>query len=145
LAVQRGYRSPLGDSSESGISLCGSGPHTQRLRAERTGGRDDGPGLMRRRKSNCGLRVRCGVRAFRGAGHIRARIHPAKASLSRSSFVTLRQFLHPHRVLQTRDRCRTITPLLLLGVLPEPVHATRAYAETSTITQLARVPGKELP
>jgi hypothetical protein len=48
-------------------------------------------------------------------------------------------------VLRPRDRCRTITPLLLLGVLPEPVHAARSDAEISTITQLARVPGKELP
>ena len=44
-----------------------------------------------------------------------------------------------------RDRYRTITPLLLFGVLPEPVHATRSDAETSTIMHLARVPGKELP
>jgi hypothetical protein len=54
-------------------------------------------------------------------------------------------FRRPHHVLRPRDRCRTITPLLLFGVLPEPVHATRSDAETSTIMHLARVPGKELP
>src|SRR5580700_461837 len=60
-------------------------------------------------------------------------------------FVTLLPFLRPHHVLRPRDRCRTITPLFLFGVLPEPVHAARSDTEISTITQLARVPGKELP
>src|SRR5882762_500948 len=54
-------------------------------------------------------------------------------------------FRLPHHVLGPRDRYRTITPLLLVGVLPEPVHAARSDAEISTITQFARVPGKELP
>jgi hypothetical protein len=54
-------------------------------------------------------------------------------------------FRLPHHVLRPRDRCRTITPLLLFGVLPEPVHATLSEAEISTITHFARVPGKELP
>src|SRR5712671_4556472 len=70
---------------------------------------------------------------------------PAKASLFRSLLVTLLQFLRPHHVLRPRDRRRTITPLLLIGVLPEPVHAALSEAEISTITQFARVPGKELP
>src|SRR5712671_1543904 len=70
---------------------------------------------------------------------------PAKASLSRRLFVTLLQFLRPHHVLRPRDRCRTITPLLLFGVLPEPVHAALSEAKISTITHFARVPGKELP
>src|SRR5216684_3882283 len=55
------------------------------------------------------------------------------------------QFLRPHHVLRPRDRCRTITPLLLVRVLPEPVHAERSNAEMSTIMHLARIPGKELP
>src|SRR5882762_11957585 len=54
-------------------------------------------------------------------------------------------FRLPHHVLGPRDRRRTITPLLLVGVLPEPVHAARSKAEISTITHFARVPGKELP
>src|SRR5882672_8422504 len=66
-------------------------------------------------------------------------------SRSKSWFVTLLQFLRPHHVLRPRDRYRTITPLLLVGVLPEPVHAARSDAEISSITQFARVPGKELP
>src|ERR1700675_1412287 len=70
---------------------------------------------------------------------------PAKASLFRSLLVALLQFLRPHHVLRPRDRCRTITPLLLVGVLPEPVHAGRSDAEISPITHFARVPGKELP
>src|SRR5450631_114162 len=70
---------------------------------------------------------------------------PAKVSLSRRLLVTLLQFLRPHHVLRPRDRCRTITPLLLVGVLPEPVHAGRSDAEISPITHFARVPGKELP
>jgi hypothetical protein len=60
-------------------------------------------------------------------------------------FIRLLQFPRPHHVLRPRDRYRTITPLLLIGVLPEPVHAALSDAEISTITQLARVPGKELP
>jgi len=55
------------------------------------------------------------------------------------------QFLRPHHVLRPRDRCRTITPLLLNRVLPEPVHAALSETKMSTITHLARVPGKELP
>jgi len=70
---------------------------------------------------------------------------PAKASRFRSLLVTLLQFLRPQHVLRPRDRCRTITPFLLIGVLPEPVHAGRSDAEISPITQFARVPGKELP
>ncbi len=62
--------------------------------------------------------------------------------LSRS---TVPQFLRPHHVLRPRDRCRTITPLLLFGVLPEPVHAALSETKMSTITHFARVPGKELP
>src|ERR1700730_15725207 len=73
------------------------------------------------------------------------RFDPAKASLSRSWLVTVLHFLRPHHVLRPRDRCRTITPLLLVGVLPEPVHAGRSDAEISPITQFARVPGKKLP
>jgi hypothetical protein len=65
--------------------------------------------------------------------------------LSRSPYVTLLQFLRPHHVLRPRDRYRTITPLPLFGIFPEPVHATRSDAETSTIMHLARIPGKELP
>src|SRR6266568_3008657 len=49
------------------------------------------------------------------------------------------------RVLRPRDRCRTITPLLLVGILPEPVHAALSEAKISAITHFARVPGKELP
>jgi len=64
------------------------------------------------------------------------------SQLSRS---TVPQFLRPHHVLRPRDRCRTITPLLLFGVLPEPVHAALSETKMSTITHLARVPGKELP
>jgi hypothetical protein len=48
-------------------------------------------------------------------------------------------------VLSARDRRRAITPLLLGGVLPEPVHATRPDAEISTVAHLTRVPRKELP
>ena len=64
------------------------------------------------------------------------------SQLSRS---TVPQFLRPHHVLRPRDRCRTITPLLLIRVLPEPVHAALSETKMSTITHLARVPGKELP
>jgi hypothetical protein len=64
---------------------------------------------------------------------------------SRLSRSTVLPFRLPHHVLRPRDRCRTITPLLLFGVLPEPVHATLSEAEMSTIMHLARVPGKELP
>jgi hypothetical protein len=60
-------------------------------------------------------------------------------------FVRLLQFPRPHHVLRPRDRYRTITPLLLIGVLPEPVHTALSDAKISTITQLARVPWKELP
>src|ERR1700682_2986574 len=70
---------------------------------------------------------------------------PAKASLSRNWLVTVLHFLRPHHVLRPRDRCRTIAPLLLVGVLPEPVHAARSDAAISPITQFARVPGKEPP
>ena len=59
--------------------------------------------------------------------------------------IMLLQFPRPHHALRPRDRYRTITPLLLIGVLPEPMHAALSDAEISTITQLARVPGKELP
>ena len=55
------------------------------------------------------------------------------------------QFLRPHHVLRARDRCRTITSLLGVGVLPKPVHAAAADAEISTIAHLARVPGEVLP
>src|SRR5712691_12581558 len=99
------------------------------------------------------------------AGHLRGRDGPPRAvtsrpprgkfrnvsgrrrssRLSRSLYVTLLQFLRPHHVLRPRDRYRTITPLPLVGILPEPVHATRSDAETSTIMHLARIPGKELP
>jgi len=49
-------------------------------RAERTGGRDDGSGLTRRRKSNSGLQVRRAASAPSAAPRrIRAGIHPAKA------------------------------------------------------------------
>ena len=64
---------------------------------------------------------------------------------SRLSRSTVLPFRLPHHVLRPRDRCRTITPLLLFGVLPEPVHAALSEAEISTIAHLARVPGKELP
>jgi hypothetical protein len=37
------------------------------------------------------------------------------------------------------------SPVPSFRVLPEPVHAARSDTEISTITQLARVPGKELP
>ena len=59
--------------------------------------------------------------------------------------ILLLQFLCPHHVLRPRDRYRTIAQLFLIGVLPEPVHAALSDAEISTITHLARVPGKELP
>ena len=51
----------------------------------------------------------------------------------------------PHHVLRSRDRCRTITSLLLVGILPEPVHAALSEAEISAIAHFARVPGKVLP
>src|SRR6202051_4789965 len=70
---------------------------------------------------------------------------PAKASLSRNWLVTVLHFLRPHHVLRPRDRCRTIAPLLLVGVLPEPVHAALSEAEIAAITHFAGVPGKELP
>ena len=71
---------------------------------------------------------------------------PAKASLFRSLFVImLLPFRLPHHVLRPRDRRRTITPLLLFGVLPEPVHAEMSEAKIAAITHFARVPGKELP
>jgi hypothetical protein len=54
-------------------------------------------------------------------------------------------FRGPHHVLRPRDCCRTITQILLIRVPPEPVHATLSDTEISTITHLARVPGKELP
>jgi hypothetical protein len=59
--------------------------------------------------------------------------------------ITLLQIPRPHHVLRPRDRYRTITPLFLIGVLPEPVHAALSDAEISAITHFARVPGKELP
>jgi len=71
--------------------------------------------------------------------------HWRSSRLSRGLYVALVQFLRPHHVQRPRDRYRTITPLPLFGVLPEPVHATRPDAETSTIMHLARIPGKELP
>jgi hypothetical protein len=60
-------------------------------------------------------------------------------------FIMLLQFPRPYHVLRPRDRYRTITPLLLFGVLPEPVHAALSDAEISTIAHFACVPGKELP
>src|ERR1700741_2638688 len=51
----------------------------------------------------------------------------------------------PHHVLRPRDGCRTITHILLIGVPPEPVHATLSDAKISAITHFARIPGKELP
>jgi hypothetical protein len=60
-------------------------------------------------------------------------------------FLMLLQFPRPHHVLRPRDRYRTITPLLLFGVLPEPVHAALSDAKISTIAHFACVPGKELP
>ena len=71
--------------------------------------------------------------------------HWRSSRLSSGLYVALVQFLRPHHVLRPRDRYRTITSLPLFGVLPEPVHATRPDAETSTIIHLARIPGKELP
>src|SRR5271163_4950629 len=68
-----------------------------------------------------------------------------KAWISRSLFVTPVQLFRPYHVLGPRDRRRTITPLLLFGILPEPVHAARSEAEISAITHFPRVPGKELP
>src|SRR5206468_12873607 len=68
-----------------------------------------------------------------------------KALLFRSMFVMLLPFRRPHHVLRPRDRCRTIAPLLLFGILPKPVHAALSEAEISAITHFPRVPGKVLP
>src|SRR5271155_1527159 len=73
------------------------------------------------------------------------RSYPILRRLRGSLFIMLLQIPRPHHVLRPRDRYRTITPLLLIGVLPEPVHTARSDAEISTIAQFACVPGKELP
>jgi hypothetical protein len=70
---------------------------------------------------------------------------PAKASIFRIMSGMLLPFRRPHHVLRPRDRCRTITPLLRFGILPEPVHAALSDAEIPTITHFARVPRKVLP
>jgi len=68
---------------------------------------------------------------------------PAKALIFRTMSVL--PFRLPHHVLRPRDRCRTVTSLLLVGILPEPVHAALSEAEISPITHFARVPGIVLP
>ena len=69
---------------------------------------------------------------------------PARALIFRTMYGAL-PFRRPHHVLRPRDRCRTITALLLIWILPEPVHAALSKAEISTITHFARVPGIVLP
>ena len=100
----------------------------------------------------CIRRHRQGVRAHgsqqaprqdRGDAVAAPAIRPAKASLSRRLFVTLVQFLRPHHVLRPRDRCRTITPLLLIRRPPEnQCMQPCPRQKCPTITHLARVPGK---
>src|SRR6516164_8089472 len=74
-----------------------------------------------------------------------ARLAAAPVSRRLIGPLSLSQFLRPHHVLRPRDRGRTITPILLVGVLPEPVHAAGSDAEISPVTHFARVPGKEFP